>query len=82
LNTSKLGELVSFASEHSAFYRDRLGGRVDQSEVVLESMPPITKTEWMAELDQVVTDRRLQRSPLEQHLETSRAMTSTSTNSV
>jgi hypothetical protein len=25
-----LGELVSFVSEHSAFYRDRLGGRVDQ----------------------------------------------------
>jgi phenylacetate-CoA ligase len=65
---AKLGELLSFVSEHSAFYRDRLGGRVDQSEVVLESIPPITKTEWMAALDQVVTDRRLQRGLLEQHL--------------
>ena len=40
-----LGELVLSASEHSAFYRDRLAEGSTSQEVVLESIPPITKTE-------------------------------------
>ena len=51
----RLRELVGWARERSAFYRDRYRGiRVDGCHI--EALPVVTKSELMAHFDSVVTD--------------------------
>jgi phenylacetate-coenzyme A ligase PaaK-like adenylate-forming protein len=65
-----LRRLLAHAAEHSPFHRRRLGGvdidRVDPAD--LSSLPVMTKPEMMAELDDVFTDRRLDRSVIDETL--------------
>src|SRR5919197_566097 len=61
----RLAELTRYAVEHSPFWRERLpSGRVELSE-----LPVLTKTELMDRFDELVTDRRLRRDELLDHLE-------------
>lgn len=64
----RLAELVEHASTHSPFYRGHYGGRIGASEVKLEQLPTVTKAMMMDRLDDFVTDPRLKRSQLENHL--------------
>ena len=60
----RLAKLARHAAEHSPFWRDRLpSGRVD-----LSQLPILTKTELMERFDDIVTDRRLRRDELLEHL--------------
>ena len=60
----RLAELTRYAVEHSPFWRERLpSGRVELSE-----LPVLTKTELMDRFDELVTDRRLRRDELLDHL--------------
>ena len=68
---ARLGELVAFASRCSPFYRELYGERAAQ-DVVLEELPTVDKATMMASFDDVVSDRRLRRAELEQHIETLR----------
>jgi len=65
-----LSDLVRHASQHSPFWRERLRGatRSDGS-VDLSAVPPLAKPELMERWDDVVTDRRLKRDELLEHLE-------------
>ena len=58
-----LRRLLAHAAEHSPFHRRRLAAvdidRIDPAD--LSSVPVMTKSEMMAELDDVFTDRRLNR---------------------
>jgi phenylacetate-CoA ligase len=65
----RLSELVEHASRRSPFYRKLYGGELGRSEVRLEQLPVVTKSMMMDQLDDFVTDRRLDRSALEQHLQ-------------
>ena len=70
LQTSRLRALLSTALERSPFHARRLAG-VEPSTFELTdlpSLPVMTKPEMMAELDEVVTDRRLTRAGMEEHL--------------
>jgi phenylacetate-coenzyme A ligase PaaK-like adenylate-forming protein len=66
---ARLAALVEYASEHSPFYRELYGGRVDGRDVRLEDLPSVTKASMMERFDDFVTDRRLHRDALERHLE-------------
>ena len=60
----RLTGLARHAAEHSPFWRERLpNGRVD-----LSRLPILTKTELMERFDDIVTDRRLRRDELLDHL--------------
>ena len=60
----RLAGLARHAAEHSPFWRDRLpNGRVD-----LSQLPILTKTDLMERFDDIVTDRRLRRDELLEHL--------------
>ncbi|MGH9030967.1 MAG: phenylacetate--CoA ligase family protein [Acidimicrobiia bacterium] len=66
----QLRELLAHAIERSPFHAARLEG-VDPSTFELEdlpSLPVMTKTEMMAGFDALVTDRRLSRKAVEDHL--------------
>jgi phenylacetate-CoA ligase len=65
----RLSELVEHASRRSPFYRKLYGGELGRSEVRLEQLPVVTKSMMMENLDDFVTDRRLDRSSLERHLQ-------------
>lgn len=65
----RLGELVEHASRHSPFYRELYGGEVSRGDVRLEQLPVVTKSMMMERLDDFVTDRRLSRGALEDHLQ-------------
>ncbi|MGY1810780.1 hypothetical protein ACI8AF_25720 [Blastococcus sp. SYSU D00669] len=65
-----LRALLRAARAGSPFHAERLRG-VDPDRfglADLASLPPMTKTEMMADLDRVVTDRRVSRALLEDHL--------------
>jgi phenylacetate-CoA ligase len=65
-----LRALLAHARERSPFHAGRLR-EVDPDRFTLAdlpSLPPMTKTEMMADLDRVLTDRRLSRAVLEDHL--------------
>ena len=62
--------LLAHAVERSPFHARRLRGiDADRFEVAdLEQVPVMTKAEMMASFDEVVTDRRLGRRVVEEHL--------------
>lgn len=66
----RLRALLAHASEHSVFHARRLRGiDADAFELSdLAGLPVMTKTEMMANFDEVVTDRRLTRPVVEEHL--------------
>jgi phenylacetate-CoA ligase len=67
-----LRELVRDAITGSSWHRERLAG-VDPNqldEISLRELPPMTKTELMANFDRIVTDRRLSLELVNDHLET------------
>ena len=66
----RLEDIVAHASRHSRFYRERYGGPIDAADVQLESLPAITKQQWMAGFADVVTDDRLRLDALRDHLDT------------
>lgn len=57
--------LLSFAAEHSPFWRRVLAGRPD---VPLTAIPPLTKETLMSAFDEVVTDREVHLAELERFL--------------
>ena len=60
----RVAKLAGDAAERSAFWRERLpSGRIELSE-----LPVLTKTELMERFDDLVTDRRLRRDDLLEHL--------------
>jgi phenylacetate-coenzyme A ligase PaaK-like adenylate-forming protein len=66
----RLRALLAHAAEHSPFHRRRLGG-LDPSRFSLSDLtrlPVMTKSQMMDSFDDVVTDRRLNRHLVEQHL--------------
>ena len=66
----QLRALLAHAAEHSPFHARRLRGldpgRFEVGD--LARLPVMTKSQMMAEFDDVVTDRRVSRSLVEQHL--------------
>ena len=66
----RLRALLAHAAEHSPFHARRLRGldltRFEAGD--LARLPVLTKSQMMAEFDDVVTDRRLSRRLVEQHL--------------
>jgi phenylacetate-coenzyme A ligase PaaK-like adenylate-forming protein len=66
----RLRDLLRHAAEHSPFHAGRLRGLdLSRFEVGdLARLPVMTKTQMMADFDDVVTDRRLGRRLVEQHL--------------
>jgi phenylacetate-CoA ligase len=68
--TARLRALLATARERSPFHAPRLAG-IDPATFELgdlASLPVMTKAEMMAELDDVVTDRRLSQAGMEEHL--------------
>jgi phenylacetate-CoA ligase len=65
-----LRRLLAHAAEHSPYHRRRLAGvDIDRTDAAdLSSLPVMTKSEMMAELDDVFTDRRLNRGLIEEAL--------------
>ncbi|HET9349642.1 MAG TPA: hypothetical protein VFO13_10925, partial [Arthrobacter sp.] len=53
--TARLAELVAYAREHSAFYRDRYQGLPEHIDDVT-TLPVTNKRELMAHFDEVATD--------------------------
>ena len=71
LQRDRLRVLLARAVERSPFHARRLGG-IDTGRFQLADLaglPVMTKTQMMAEFDQVVTDPRLRRRVVERHLE-------------
>ncbi|MGZ4258982.1 MAG: phenylacetate--CoA ligase family protein [Solirubrobacteraceae bacterium] len=67
-----LRELVRVAIARSPWHRERLAGAdLDQlDEMSLRELPPMTKTDLMANFDRIVTDDRLTLELVNNHLET------------
>ena len=73
----RLRALIRTAKEKSPWHKKRLAD-VDEntiSEEDLQKIPPMTKTDLMNNWDQIVTDRRLSLSLVEEHLEKKQANT-------
>jgi phenylacetate-coenzyme A ligase PaaK-like adenylate-forming protein len=68
----RLRALLRHARRHSAFHADRLAGvDVERFELTdLPGLPTMTKSETMAAFDDIVTDPRLTRRAVEEHLAT------------
>ena len=60
----RLRHLLRYASEMSPFHRRRLQG-IDLESCHLEDLPTLSKSEMMANLDDVFTDRSLRREDIE-----------------
>jgi len=67
LQRARLRELLAYAAERSPFYARRLRGPD------LAGVPSVSKAELMENLDDVFTDRRLDRGGVERALEATRA---------
>jgi phenylacetate-CoA ligase len=67
----RLRELLTYAAEHSPFWRERLADRdlANFTEADLPSLPALTRAEMMAEFDRVVTDPRLTLARIQRHLD-------------
>jgi phenylacetate-coenzyme A ligase PaaK-like adenylate-forming protein len=69
--TRALRAIVRHAKEHSPWHRERLRG-VDPDSITtldVERIPPMTKSDLMANWDAIVTDRRATLAAAEAHLE-------------
>ena len=60
----RFAELATYAAERSPFWRERL----PSGPVELRALPVLTKAELMDRFDELVTDRRLRRDELLEHL--------------
>ena len=63
----RLDALVRHATEHSHFYRERIGPR--RGPVELSRLPVLDKATMMDRFDEVVTDPRLRRDEAAAHVE-------------
>lgn len=59
----RLRELLAYAAEHSPYYRRRLAG-LDLARCALSDLPTLSKSEMMANYDELVTDPRLKKADL------------------
>lgn len=60
-------EMVRYAAEHSPFYRERLRG-LDLDRCSPADLPPLTKSEMMANFDRIVTDSRVCKADVERFM--------------
>jgi phenylacetate-coenzyme A ligase PaaK-like adenylate-forming protein len=67
LQRERLTELVGYAAQHSPYYREALAGY--DPDVGLGSLPALNKATMMERFDDIVTDRRLRRDVLLEHVE-------------
>jgi len=65
----RLDRLVRYAREHSPFYRERLADLPETGSVGLRALPTLDKQTMMERFDDLVTDRRLRRDALLEHLD-------------
>jgi phenylacetate-CoA ligase len=68
LQRARLTQLVTHARTHSPYYREALAGY--DPDVGVTSLPVLDKATMMERFDDLVTDRRLRRDALLQHVET------------
>ncbi|GIW87164.1 MAG: adenylyltransferase [Isosphaeraceae bacterium] len=68
LQHRRLQALVRYAIAHSPHYRDRFHA-VNPDRFRLTDLPPISKTELMADFDRTVTDRSIRRADLERFVD-------------
>jgi phenylacetate-CoA ligase len=66
---ARIDELVRHAAANSPFYRERLSGLIGDGPVDLGELPTLDKATMMEHFDELVTDRRLRRDPLLEHLD-------------
>ena len=64
----RLRALLRHAVAHSPFYRDKYRG-IDVERCAATDLPPVTKTELMANFDRVVTDPEVTRAGLERFID-------------
>jgi phenylacetate-CoA ligase len=69
---ARLKECLQHAVHASSFYRERIGELVAR-DAPLETFPVMDKSIVMAEFDRIVTDPRLSRAMVEQHVSSDRA---------
>ena len=69
---ARLKESLRHAVNASSFYRERIGELVAR-DAPLETFPVMNKTILMAEFDRIVTDPRLSRAMVEEHVSSDRA---------
>jgi phenylacetate-CoA ligase len=62
----RLRDLIGFAVANSAYYREALGP--DAADRPLEELPTLTKATMMEHFDGLVTDPRLRRAEIDEHL--------------
>ena len=68
----QLQHALRHAVAASPFYKEMIGELVNQG-ALLDAFPVLTKRELMANFDRIVTDKRLTRALIEQHLESQQA---------
>ena len=68
----QLQHALRHAVAASPFYKEMIGELVNQG-ALLDAFPVLTKRELMANFDRTVTDKRLTRALIEQHLESQQA---------
>jgi putative adenylate-forming enzyme len=71
---NELKKALRHAVEASPYYRETIGKLVAR-EAPLEEFPTLTKRRLMANFDRIVTDRRLSRISVEQHIDSGQAGT-------
>jgi phenylacetate-CoA ligase len=69
LQRERIDALVRDAIARSPFYRERLGPHVGRAPVELAALPVLDKATMMERFDELVTDPRLRREALLEHLE-------------
>jgi len=67
LQESRLRELLAYAQKNSPFYARRFQG-IDVASCKLSDLPTTTKAEMMANLEDVVTDRRIRKSEMQEFI--------------
>lgn len=64
----RLLAIVRYAATHSAYYRERFAGIELSDDLDLAALPRLDKATMLENFDELVTDRRLTLSGIEQHL--------------
>lgn len=64
----RLLAIVRYAAAHSPYYRERFAGIELSDDLDLRALPTLDKTTMLEHFDELVTDRRLTLSGVEQHL--------------
>ncbi|MFZ5790826.1 MAG: phenylacetate--CoA ligase family protein [Pseudomonadota bacterium] len=63
----RLRETIAHAARHSPYYRQAIGAAA-RGPLRLQDLPVLTKARLMEEFDRIVTDPRLRRADVEQHI--------------